>query len=137
MAGSIRGRCLCGHIQYEHSGAVGPANYCHCEDCRRCTGSAFSLGVRFDRTEFRIVSGSPRGFKKRGESGTELTRHFCPECGSPLFTSSPKHADYVYVKAGSLDDPLIVHPAHQNWVVSEVPWSQIGSDLARFTKGPE
>jgi hypothetical protein len=137
MAGTIHGGCLCGHIRYEYTGVVGPANYCHCEDCRRCTGSAFNIGVRIKLAEFRIVSGSPRGFTKRGESGTELTRHFCPECGSPIFTSSPKHPNYVYVKAGSLDEVLIVKPTHQNWVVSAVPWSQIGGDMASFTKGPE
>ena len=137
MGATIHGRCLCGHIRYEYTGAVGPANYCHCEDCRRCTGSAFNIGVRFDLAEFRILSGKPRGFTKRGESGAELTRHFCPKCGSPIFTSSPKHADSVYVKAGSLDDPLIVNPTHQSWLSSAVPWSRIGSDIASFTKGSE
>ena len=137
MVDTTHGRCLCGHIRYEYEGAVGPANYCHCEDCRRCTGSAFNIGVRFNQTEFRIVSGSPKGFTKRGESGRELTRHFCPECGSPIFTSSPRHPDYVYVKAGSLDDPLIVKPTHENWVASAAPWSHIDDDIASFPRGPE
>jgi hypothetical protein len=136
-AATIHGRCLCGHVSYEYTGSVGPANYCHCEDCRRCTGSAFNIGVRFDLGEFRIVSGSPKGFTTQGESGRELTRHFCPECGSPIFTSSPKHPDYVYVKAGGLDDPLIVEATHQNWVGSAVPWSRIDPAVASFTKGPE
>lgn len=65
-----------------------------------------------------------------------LTRHFCPECGSPIFTSSPEHAEYVYVKAGSLDDPLIVKPTHQNWTGSAVPWSQIGGNLPSFAQNP-
>ncbi len=137
MASSITGRCLCGRVTYEYGGSVGPANYCHCEDCRRCTGSAFNIGVRLRLADFRITSGDPKGFTKRGDTGRELTRHFCPECGSPLFTSAPKHPDYVYVKAGTLDDPSIVKPAQQNWVVSAVPWSQISSDLRSFAKGTD
>ena len=78
-------RCLCGYITYEYSGPVGPAGYCHCEDCRRCTGSAFNISVRLSLAEFRITSGNPKPFTKRGDSGNELTRHFCPECGSPIF----------------------------------------------------
>ena len=78
-----------------------------------------------------------RGFTKRGESGGDLTRHFCPECGSPIFTSSPKHPKHVYVKAGTLDDPNVVKPAHENWVASAVSWSQIHRNIARFTRGPE
>jgi hypothetical protein len=131
----IHGRCLCGHVAYEYRGSVGPANYCHCEDCRRCTGSAFNIGVRFERAQLTFLSATPKGFTKRGESGTELTRHFCPECGSPIFTSSPKHPDHVFVKAGTLHDPTLVRPAHQSWVSSAVSWSRIDPALPSFSKG--
>jgi hypothetical protein len=137
MGASVRGRCLCGYVRYEYAGTVGPANYCHCEDCRRCTGSAYNIGVRFEKSELRILSGSLKGFTKSADSGQELTRHFCPECGSPIFTSAPKHPEYVYVKAGTLDDPSIVEPANQNWVSSAVLWSRIGDDLPGFERGPE
>ena len=136
MERTVRGRCLCGNVTYEYGGAVGPANYCHCEDCRRCTGSAFNIGVRFHLPEFRITSGEPKGFTKRGESGNELTRFFCPECGSPIFTASPRHPDYVYVKAGTLDDPRLVKPSHQNWLVSAVAWGRIDENLRAFQRGP-
>ena len=137
MTKTISGGCLCGGVRYDYSGEVGAANYCHCEDCRRCTGSAFNIGVHFSVAEFRILSGSPKGFTKRGESGRELTRHFCPECGTPLFTSAPKHPSHVYVKAGTLDDPSLVTPTHQNWVDSAVSWSRIDSDLKGFPRGPD
>ena len=137
MAGIVTGCCLCGGVAFEYNGVVGPANYCHCEDCRRCTGSSFNIGVRLVRSEFRITSGTPRGFTKRGDSSQELTRHFCPNCGSPLFTSAPKHPDLVYVKAGVLDDPSLVQPTHENWVASAVAWRNISPDLRSFHKGPE
>ncbi len=137
MGRRIQGRCLCGHVTYEYGGSVGPANYCHCEDCRRCTGSAFNIGVRFDLADFRITGGSPKEFTKQSDSGNELTRHFCPECGSPIFTSAPKHPAFVYVKAGTLDDPSVVEPGHQSWVVSAVSWSQIDRNITSFTKGAE
>lgn len=73
----------------------------------------------------------------RGHCLCGHVQHFCPECGSPLYTSSPKHPDYVYVKAGCLDEPGIVEPVHQSWVDSAVAWSRIDDDLARFAKGPE
>ena len=135
MGNGISGHCLCGNVAYEYLGEVGPAGYCHCEDCRRCTGSAFNISVLFDASKFRIISGDPKGFTKLGESGNELTRHFCPECGSPLFTSSPRHPDCVYVKAGSLDDPTLVRPEHQSWTASAVSWSRIEREIASFAKG--
>jgi hypothetical protein len=133
----VTGRCLCGHVTWRYDGEVGPASYCHCEDCRRCTGSAFNVGVRLRRADFRITAGGPRGFTKRGDSGRELTRHFCPECGSPIFTSAPKHPDHVYVKAGTFDDPGLVRPAQQNWLASAVSWHRIAADLPASAKSPD
>lgn len=135
MPSTVHGRCLCGHVVYEYRGAVGPANYCHCEDCRGCTGSAFNIGVRLERAAFHITSGCPKGFTKRGDSGNELTRHFCPQCGSPIYTSSPQHKQHVYVKASTLDDPTIVKPVRQKWVASAVSWSQVDPRIPSFAKG--
>lgn len=125
MSERIRGHCLCGRITYEYAGIVGPANVCHCEDCRRCTGSAFNVGVRFEAAAFRIASGSVKGYTKAGDSGTRITRHFCPNCGSPIYTASPGHPEFVYVKAGTLDDPSVVRVVRQIWVDSAVPWRHI------------
>jgi hypothetical protein len=135
MSQTVGGGCLCGSIRYEYDGEIGPANYCHCADCRRCTGSAFSIGVRVAAPRFRVVKGRPKGFTKAGDSGSELTRHFCPECGSPLYTSSPRHAEFLFLKAGSLDDPRLVRPTHQNWIISRVGWAEIGIGLPGYTQG--
>jgi hypothetical protein len=75
-----------------------------------------------------------KGHTKHSDSGAALTRYFCPECGSPIYTSSEKHTAFVYVKAGSLDDPTIVNPVHQSWVSSAVEWSTIDSSLTAFDR---
>jgi len=93
--------------------------------------------VRLARADFRITGGSPRGFTKRGDSGRELTRHFCPACGSPIFTSAPKHPDHVFVKAGTFDDPSLVRPERQSWVASAVSWSRIAPDLPGSAKASD
>src|SRR5262245_10771869 len=103
------GRCLCGSVRYQCEGNLGPAHYCHCEDCRRCTGS-INIAVQVEARSFRIIAGSPRGFTKQADSGNPLTRYFCLECGSPLYTVSPVHPDVLYVKAGTLDDTRLVQP---------------------------
>jgi len=125
---------LCGFVRYEYEGGVGPASYCHCQDCRRVTGSAFNIGVRLEVRAFRIVRGEVMRFTKLADSGNRISRAFCPECGSPLFTESPRHAEYIYVKAGSLDDPGLVKPSHQIWMDSAVSWAHIDSDLAAYAR---
>jgi len=135
MRAVMTGGCLCGAVRYEYDGEIGPANYCHCTDCRRSTASAFNIRVRVAAARFRLLKGQPRGFTKTGDSGGELTRHFCTECGSPLFTSSPRHPEVLYLKAGSLDDPSVVRPAHQIWLQSRVKWALIGDNLPGFARG--
>ena len=131
----VVGGCLCRAVRYAYRGEVGPAAYCHCEDCRRCTGSAFNVGVRLDAKRFRLLRGAPRAFAKTAGSGNKISRHFCGDCGSPIFTSSPRHPDHVYVKAGTLDDPMIVRPAYQSWAASSVAWAAIPADLPAYDQG--
>lgn len=131
----MTGGCLCGAVRYAYDGEPGPANYCHCADCRRSTGSAFNIEVRIAARLFRLTQGTPKAFTKAGAGGNALTRHFCPECGSPLWTSSSRHPEFYYLKAGCLDDPAAVRPTRQVWVKSRVPWAAIRADLPSSSEG--
>ncbi|WP_297576854.1 GFA family protein [uncultured Deefgea sp.] len=128
------GGCLCGNVRYAYSGPILDANYCHCTDCRRVTGSAFNVGVRIRAAEFIITQGEVREFTKQGDSGNSLTRHFCGNCGSPLYTSSPLHDDFLFIKAGSLDDSSAIVPTDQSWISSAVSWANISPDLPQHQK---
>lgn len=137
MSEVLTGGCLCGRVRYEYTGKPEGATYCHCPDCRRTTGGAFNIGVRMRTAGLKIVSGCVKGYTKTASSGNLITREFCPECGSPLFTRSPAHPQFVYVKAGSIDDPAAVKPTHQIWTDLAVPWAYIPDNLPKFPKaGP-
>ena len=128
------GSCLCGDIAFAYDGAIGSAAYCHCTDCRRCTGSAFNISVAFDAADFKITRGVPASFSKQAESGHEVTRYFCANCGSPLYTTSATVPDRVFAKAGVIDDPALIRPTHQSWVRSAVPWACIDNGVPAYDK---
>lgn len=132
MTTLVTGGCLCGAVRYEVTGPLGRAGYCHCEDCRRASGSAFGVSVRVAAADFRVVSGTPKAFTKAGDSGRLVTRCFCPDCGSPLYTLPPLHPDIVFIKAGSLDDPTMVRPERQAWMRSRVDWAEIDPGIASY-----
>ncbi len=111
------------------------ANYCHCADCRKITGSAFNVGIRFEKINFTLLSGEIKRFTKNGESGRFITRAFCPDCGSPIFTESEAHPELLYIKAGSLDQPAIVRPAYEIYNESKVAWSQIPTGIKSYPRG--
>jgi len=132
MAGIVTGGCLCGSVRFAYDGEVGPASFCHCGDCRRATGGPFAVSVRL-ASDRLTVSGEPRSHTKRSDRGSEITRHFCPACGSPLFTLSPG-GPTAFVKAGAFDDPALVRPALEIWTDSEVDWAHVPAGLERHPR---
>jgi hypothetical protein len=128
----LSGGCLCGAVRYEYSGELGAANYCHCRDCKRVTGSAFNIGVRLQAEKLHIT-GQVKSFTKNGTSGNAIAREFCPECGSPLFTRAPSRPEFVWLRAGSLDDSSLIEPSYQIWTDSAVPWAYIADDLPKYS----
>jgi hypothetical protein len=101
MSEHFEASCLCGGITLSYTGSIGPANYCHCEDCRRANGSAFNIGVRVERKDLKVEAISDlRRYKYVSGSGKEIERCFCGKCGSPIFTLHPAMPDYAWVKAG-------------------------------------
>ena len=60
---------------------------CHCETCRKNSGSAFSMNVAVPQDRLRIVSGSPRRYEDHsGASGNAFYRFFCGDCGSHIYS---------------------------------------------------
>jgi hypothetical protein len=132
MVEALTGGCLCGAVRYTYDGEVGAAGYCHCQDCRRVSGSAFGISVRVTAAGFSIISGAPKSFVKAGDSGRPVARFFCGDCGSPLYTLPPLHPEVVFIKAGSLDDPTVVKPNRQAWTRSRVEWAGIDPSIASY-----
>ncbi|KRA80524.1 GFA family protein [Altererythrobacter sp. Root672] len=132
---AAEGGCLCRGVRYRIDGEVGPAGYCHCADCRKLTGSPFGISSPVAIQDFVIESGNLGAFTKQADSGRSLTRYFCPDCGSPIYTWAPDNPDVAYVKAGTFDEPELIHPTLEAWCGSRVDWAVIPQDLAQFEKG--
>jgi hypothetical protein len=126
MSQQFEASCLCGGIRLTYEGEIGPANYCHCEDCRRANGSAFNIGVRVERRNLQVKADSElRTYEYVSDSGREIERCFCARCGSPIFTLHPAKPEYAWVKAGIINDPEIVKPAFEIWAKDKVKWATV------------
>ena len=128
----LNGGCLCGAVRYECSGDTNAASYCHCDDCKKATGGPYTVGVLVEAAKLRIVSGRLKGYTTIADSGRKITRQFCPDCGSPLFTRPEKCPDLVFLKAGSLDKPELISPSCQTWTKRAVPWAYIDQNLPAY-----
>lgn len=132
MSKPITGGCLCGTVRFSYTGEPGSASYCHCSDCRRATGGPYAVSVRLDAAKL-AVTGETRSYTKTSDAGKPITRHFCPACGSPLFTRSPD-GPTAYVKAGAFDDPSVVTPTVEIWTRSAVSWGRVSDGLERHER---
>ncbi|KXS96674.1 hypothetical protein AC578_4396 [Pseudocercospora eumusae] len=125
---SRTGRCLCGTVKYELSGAALKPYYntvCHCLNCRRVTGSAFLCASICPRDGFRITAGEEHQnvyVDTNTESGTSLRRVSCDQCASKLFTYTPLWHEIVSVAAGTLDDFDAWTPDTEQWCIDRVPF---------------
>ena len=92
------GSCLCGAVKYEVEGPLRDVVACHCEQCRKQTGTYMSATAAKDG-DLRLTEN--RGLKWYRSSDT-ARRGFCAECGSVLFWKGDGR-DYTAIAAGSLD----------------------------------
>jgi hypothetical protein len=107
----ITGHCLCGAVSYEVEGEPMAVILCHCEDCRRQSGAAFSINLVFARDALKFDAEKTKTYNTVGaDTGESRDRIFCPECGSPLVTVLAEASDLAIIKAGTIDDPSWIEP---------------------------
>ena len=66
--------------------------------------------------------GEPTYYTSQADSGETVSRGFCPECGSGIFSKLSANPDIVGLKAASLDDPSWFRPAVDIYTDSAQPW---------------
>jgi hypothetical protein len=130
----LTGHCLCGEVRYEIAEPPVAMMYCHCEECRRATGSSLNTSIFVRRESFRLVAGEKR--VSFYETSPHNLRHFCLGCGSPLFKFFRTPAGLMTVRAGTLDGDPGVRPAGHIWVSEKAPWYEIRDGLPQYPTGP-
>ncbi len=128
---TFEGGCLCGAVRYRSAGPALAAGICHCTNCQRQGGSAFSVNLVMRRRDLEF-SGAMAAFEDASDGGRPLHRHFCGRCGSPIASISPSDERVAFIKAGTLDDTSWVRPQMQTWCRSAQPWVKIDKDMPCF-----
>lgn len=93
----IKGHCMCGAVTVSVAKLGETMNACHCEMCRRWTGSAF-VAVHALSDDVTM-----NGLVKTIASSDWATRGWCDTCGSTLFYRVNNDGSYG-LAAGLFDD---------------------------------
>jgi hypothetical protein len=131
----LQGSCLCGKVTYEVHGAPKAMYYCHCSMCRKATGSSFATNMLVREEDFVITSG--QALVKPFQSSPGEHRHFCSECGSPLYSKAQARKGVVSVRCGTLNGDPVVRPSAHVHTASKAPWFEIQDHLRQFPETPK
>ena len=78
------GKCCCGGTVIEVSGDPALNALCHCNNCKKRTGSGFGYSAYFPTENVRVVKDSTKAYKLDSQFGKQ-SRYFCSNCGTTLF----------------------------------------------------
>jgi hypothetical protein len=116
-----KGGCLCGKVRFVALRRPYRVGICHCLDCRKHHGALFHASAIFPEDAV-TVAGETRGY---------AGRHFCPNCGSSVFSRSD---DEIEVHLGSLDKPSQFVPTYELWTIRREDWLPEFPVIARYER---
>jgi hypothetical protein len=105
--------------------------YCHCESCKKLSGSIGTVNGRVPSNAIRILAGKELLQTFQPAEGSAKT--FCRTCGSNLFGGGWPDSETTSVRASALDDPVDARPSGHLFVRSVAAWETLPDDgLERF-----
>ena len=125
---NFSGSCLCGLVQYKSTSDPLVIQNCHCDQCRKATGSVFLTNVFIKEENFNL-SGETNNFIHLSDAGSEMTKFFCPKCGSQIYGKNSARPGMVTIRAGSVNEKEIIKPIRNLFIKSKVPSTPLDQTL--------
>lgn len=124
----LHGGCLCNSVQYEISGEPAKFYHCHCQRCRKATGTGHASNLLVKPGSINWTRGEEliRSFKV--PEAQRFTNCFCSVCGGRL-PRYVKETGFIVVPAGSLDSDPAIRPQARIFWDSRASWSCTGEAL--------
>ena len=124
----MTGSCLCGAVKYEITGEATRFYHCHCQRCRKATGTGHASNLIVQPATLRWQSGEDHVRSFKVPEAQRFTNQFCAHCGARL-RRQPQGSDRVVLPAGSLDVDPPIAPQARIFASARASWSCSGDDL--------
>jgi hypothetical protein len=116
----FNGGCLCGKVRFSAQGEPDRTGICHCLDCRKHHGALFYAAAIYSRQAVTMT----------GQTSAFKGRHFCPDCGSSVFSET---GDEVELHLGAFDEPDMFVPQYECWTLRREAFLPEFPGLKRYT----
>ncbi len=114
----LTGHCYCGAIRFEISGKSDWIGHCHCESCRRASGSVMTTFAGFKHEQVNFTGEQPERF----DTTDGVTRRFCGRCGSPVAYENSDMPTDIHLHLGLFDDLEPLAPQDHSFVEEKSGW---------------
>lgn len=122
------GQCHCGQVTFKVTGVPLRMASCHCNACRRISGTGHLSQAFYKKAQVEI-HGETKTHQSLSDAGTTRTRHFCPECGSRLFSENSKIPDNLGVAVGAFDNSDWFKPQIALYTAERPAWDYMDPEL--------
>ena len=129
------GSCLCGKVTFEIIGEFDNFYLCHCERCRKDTGSAHAANLFSKKATLNWITGQSLVITYEHNNEGHV-KSFCSVCGSALPTVTPS-GKLLAVPAGSLDSDIFIEPDGHIYISHKANWDSGLEKIKKYDELPE
>ena len=126
------GKCLCGNIEIECNDLPKNVVACYCEDCQKVSGGGPSFNIVISDENIRIIKGKPAIYKMKADSGNNLERLFCSNCGTAICSKLPSRTVW---KAGLFSHLKDLEVSVNVWTKSSNKLCYVDTNKMTFEQG--
>lgn len=109
----LKGSCHCGAVRFSvESQTPYPYMHCYCTICRKTAGGGgYAINIMGEASTLKVrgrrnLAVYRARLSPRARKPSPGERNFCRVCGSALWVSDPRWAQWVYPFASAIDTPL-------------------------------
>jgi len=104
---------------------------CHCDDCKRRTGSAFGWSAYFPDEQVLQKAGDWMRYEPKAQPGQ--IRYACKNCHSVMWWKTPMLERATGIPGGLFLDPPLPAPQQTYQYTAHVPWFNVPADWDRVS----
>ena len=132
---AIEGGCRCGAVRYTiELDRLPPVYACHCHQCQRWTGSAFSLQALLPEA-LLSVDGPVAVYERKTEDRTS-TQRVCATCHSRIYNTNTRRPGLAVVRAGTLDRSEELACVGHIFTGTRQRWFDLPEDVPSWPEAP-
>lgn len=127
----VSASCSCRAVRCSIDHDIQTLVNCHCTDCRKMNGSAFSSMAVSPTSAVEITDGKEH--LARYAMSPAVTKHFCKLCGTPMFNTNEQLPGLSMFFLGAIDQDRDLAPSFNVFCRSKLSWVDHVAGLKSFS----